>query len=98
MTPGSQPVPVSAGDYRLRLLAADPVSAAAGQRVLAVKVITGGAARIDRVDVFARAGGADRVLELVYPVRLTTSGAVEVEFTPVTGKAAICGVVLEPVR
>ena len=91
-----------AGNYRLRLLAADPASTAAGQRVLDVKVTTRVAAaatvHADRVDLFARAGGAHRVLELVYPVSLTASGVVEVELTPVIGKALICGVVLEPVR
>jgi hypothetical protein len=69
---------------------------------LVVKVTTGAAAaatvHTDRVDLFARAGGAQRVLELVYPVRLTASGVVEVELTPVVGKTLICGVMLEPVR
>ncbi len=96
----SKPVPMPTGDYRLRLLAADPSSSAAGQRVFDVKVTSGAAAtvRTDRVDIFARTGGANRVLELVYPVKLTASGAVEVELTPVIGKALLCGAVLEPVR
>ena len=98
----NKPAPMPAGDYRLRLLAADPASTAAGQRVLDVKVTTRVAAaatvHTDRVDLFARAGGAHRVLELVYPVSLTASGVVEVELTPVIGKALICGVVLEPVQ
>jgi hypothetical protein len=98
----SKPVTMPAGNYRLRLLAADPASTAAGQRVFDVKVITDAAAavtaRSDRVDICARAGGANRVLELVYPVTLTAPGAVEVKLTPVTGKALICGAVLEPVR
>ncbi|MBI2924710.1 MAG: hypothetical protein HYY24_03285 [Verrucomicrobia bacterium] len=98
----SKPVPLPAGDYRLRLLAADPTSTAARQRVFDLKVTTGAAGaittRTDRVDIFARAGGAHRVLELVYPVKLTASGAVEVELAPVAGSALICGAVLEPVR
>lgn len=98
----SKPVPVPAGDYRLRLLTADPASRAEGQRVFDVKVTTGATATVtarpDRVDLFARAGGANRVLELVYPINLTASGMVEVKLTPATGKALICGAVLEPVR
>jgi hypothetical protein len=95
---GSKPEPMPAGKYRLRLLARDPVSTAPGQRVFEVKVLSGASNRTDRVDLFARAGGPGRVLELTYPVELTTPAVVGVELTPVIGKAIICGTVLEPVR
>ncbi len=50
----------------------------------------------DRVDVFARAGGAKRPVELVYPINLAVPGVVELRLMPVTGKALLCGAVLEP--
>jgi hypothetical protein len=50
----------------------------------------------DRVDLFARAGGAKRPVELVYPINLAVPGVVELRLVPVTGKALLCGVVLEP--
>ncbi len=88
-------VPMPPGDYRLRLLLLDPESTAPGQRVFDVRVA---GAPADRVDVFQRAGGARRVVALVYPVSLRSAGAVEVTLTPVNGKALLCGAVLEPVR
>ena len=98
----SKPVPMPAGDYRLRLLMADPASTAAGQRVFDVMLTAGSAFavanRTDRVDVFKRAGGANRLLELDYPVKLAAPGPVTVELAPVIGKALVCGAVLEPVR
>jgi hypothetical protein len=89
-------LPLPAGNYRLRLLAFDPVSTAAGQRVFEVSVNTQATSINERVDLFARAGGPRRVVELVYPVSLRSQGKVEVRLTPVTGKALLCGAVLEP--
>ncbi|MCU0784400.1 MAG: discoidin domain-containing protein, partial [Verrucomicrobia bacterium] len=51
----------------------------------------------DRVDLFTRAGGANRAVELSYPVSLPNAGSVELRLTPVTGKAVLCGAILEPV-
>ena len=86
-------VPLPPGGYRLRLLTLDPQSTAAGQRVFEVKVAD---APADRVDLFHRAGGANRIVELVYPVTLESPGAVDVTLTPVQGQAILCGAVLEP--
>ena len=88
----AQPLPP--GDYRLRLFVADSDSTAPGQRVFEVKVASLSA---DRVDVFNRAGKANRIVELTYPVTLKSAGAVEVELTPVKGSVILCGAVLEPV-
>jgi hypothetical protein len=81
------------GEYRLRLLTLDPQSTAAGQRVFDVQVAD---APAERVDVFQRAGAANRIVELVYPVTLSSPAAVDVTLTPVKGQAILCGAVLEP--
>jgi hypothetical protein len=107
MTPDNQkkPTPLPAGDYRLRVLLLDPTSTAPGQRVfdLAVRVLSAkretAFTLLDRVDIFERMGGALRLLELSYPLRLESSnaGGIELRLTPVNGDALLCGVVLEPV-
>jgi hypothetical protein len=86
---------LSAGNYRLHLLAVDPGSTSANQRQLAVQVADLPA---DLVDVFSRSGGINRVVDLVYSVALKSAGVVEVALTPVKGRAIICGAVLEPVN
>jgi len=85
---------VPAGEYRVRLLMLDPSSTARGQRVFTVSVGNGAA---DRVDIFEETGGANRVLERRWPVKLAKPGSVAVTLAPITGKALICGAVLEPV-
>ncbi len=88
-----QAVSLLPGAYRLRLLLLDPDSTGPGQRVFEVKVAD---APADQVDVFQRAGGARRVVALVYPVVLKSAGSVDVTLTPLKGKAILCGAVLEP--
>lgn len=73
----------------------------AGEKVAAVPAVAAApvsAAGADRVDLFQRAGGASRIVELVYPVTLASPGQVTVTLVPVTGKALICGAVLEAVE
>jgi len=84
---------LSAGDYHLHLLAIDPLSTAAEQRGLTVKVADLPA---DLVDVFHRAGERNRVVDLVYSVALKSAGTVAVTLTPVKGQAILCAAVLEP--
>ena len=88
-------LPLPPGDYRLRLLFLDPESTAPGQRVFDVTVAETPA---QRVDIFQRAGAANRVVELVYPATLKAFGAVFLTLTPVKGQALLCGAVLEPVQ
>lgn len=57
----------------------------------------GGGAPLE-VDVFKEAGGANRLLERVFPVSLRQAGELSVTLTPVTGKAVLSGLVLEPVK
>jgi len=52
--------------------------------------------RLDRVDIFARAGGSHRVLRLTYPIELKQPGQIDVTLTPIKGQALICGARLEP--
>jgi len=80
------------GDYRLRLLLLDPDSTAAGQRVFTVAIGN----TSSTVDIFQETGGANRLLERVYPVTLRAPGEVAVTLTPVKGHAMISGAVLEP--
>ena len=91
----NKPAALPAGDYRLRLYLLDPVSTRAGQREFSVSV--GGVNVEERLDIFAASGGAGRVLERVWPVKLDRPGNVTVTLTPLIGKALICGVVLEAV-
>jgi len=85
-------LPLLPGNYRLRVLLLDPSSTAPGQRVFEIKVAD---APADRVDVFSRAGGAHRVVEIAYHVAVNASGTVDLKVTPTTGKAILCGLVLE---
>lgn len=82
------------GQYRLRLLFADPDSTAEGERIFTVSVANGSPCT---VDVFKEAGGAKKLVEQVYPVTLTAPGEIAVTLTPFKGKVVISGAVLEPV-
>ena len=83
--------PLLPGEYTLRLLFADPESTAAGQRVFNVAV----SGMTNAVDIFKEAGGANRLLERDVPVTLRSPDEVAVTLTPVKGKVAISGLVLE---
>jgi hypothetical protein len=78
------------GDYRLRLIMIDSTSTAKGQRVFSVSAGNGA-----DVDIFKQTGGANRILELVYPVKIDDRGELVLTLTPVKGKALISGLVLE---
>ena len=89
------------GKYRVRLLAADPTSTAAAQRVFDVELATAIEGKqtplaSQRVDLFQRAGGANRVVELTFPVVLTSTSPLTLTLKPVKGKALLCAVALEP--
>ena len=49
-----------------------------------------------RMDVFAEAGGQGCGLQRIWPIHLAWPGVVTLTLTPVTGKALLCGVELEP--
>jgi len=98
-----KPVPLPAGKYQLTLLMIEPFATAAGQRIFDVTVTPSGQAgsdqtdartdhHTDRVDLYERAGGANRIVTLTYPTELTVPGAVKVTLTPVKGKTLICGI------
>jgi len=78
------------GDYQIRLIMVDPGSTAEGQSVF--KVSAGDGAD---VDIFKKTGGASRILELVYQVKVGDSGELVLTLTPVTGKVVLSGLVLE---
>ena len=89
--------PLPPGEHQLTLLMLDPTSTAAGQRVFEVSVSAKGEKLAkQRVDIFELAGGAKRILSLMYPVKLDGTSDIKVDLTPVQGKALICGATLEP--
>jgi hypothetical protein len=99
-----KPVPLPAGDYRLRLLFLEREHAAPSLRVIEVAVRTPAAktdtafTTMERVDIAQIAGGPHRLIERSYPVRLAPdgSGVIELRLTPIEGQALLCGVVVEP--
>ena len=101
----ARPMPLPAGDYRLRLLLLEPEAAAPGERVFEVAVRVSSPSRatvftpLEQVDIVKLAGGPRRLIERVYPVRLESSdtGGIELRLIPVQGKALLCGAVVEPV-
>ncbi|HRR32925.1 MAG TPA: discoidin domain-containing protein [Kiritimatiellia bacterium] len=54
-----------------------------------------GGMQVAEVDVFKEAGGANRLLERVFPVTLHRPGEVSVTLSPVKGRAVISGLILE---
>jgi hypothetical protein len=98
-----KPLPLPAGRYQLTVLMLEPIATAAGQRIFDVTVTPSGQAdangpgvrsdqRTDRVDLYQRAGGPNRIVTLTYPLELTAPGGVKVTLTPIKGKALICGI------
>lgn len=99
-----KPVSMPAGDYRLRVLMLDPTSTAAGQREFSITAsiaddgtkTAAPATLAERVDVFAEAGGRQRLLERVFDLKLRTPSHVTVTLKPLKGKSLISGLALEP--
>ena len=83
-----------AGHYRVRLLLLDPDSTAPGERVFTIAI----GKTSENVDIFKDAGSAGKIVEKIYPVTLDQPGQVEVTLTPITGKAAISGILVEPME
>ncbi len=90
----------------LRLLMVEPeATAKPDQRVFQVAVRVSAAKSgeaftpREQMDITRLAGGPRRLLERVYPIRLDASGGggIEVRLTPITGRALLCGAVIEPV-
>jgi hypothetical protein len=94
LRPIAQKADLPPGQYLLRLLFGDPNSIAEGQRVFTVSVDT----TTSTVDVFKEARGAQKLVERVYPVTLTTPGEILVTLKPVKGKVAISGAVVEFIK
>jgi hypothetical protein len=85
------------GDFRVTLLFVEPSATAEGQRVFELSLGGSLASPVrDRLDVFRLAGGSHRVLERSYTVKVPRSGKLTLTLAPVTGKALISGVVVQP--
>jgi hypothetical protein len=54
---------------------------------------------LEKVDLFALAGGRHRLIERTYPIRITAQkgGCLELRLSPLVGRALLCGVTLDPV-
>lgn len=96
-------IPLESGNYRLRLMFADPDASVPGQRVFEVSVQAAAtsetappaAAQTAEVDIVRDAGGPGRVFVKEFEVVLDEPGTIEVTLTPKTGAAVISGAVLE---
>ena len=94
-----------AGDYRLHLWLIEPEATAAGQRVFEVAMRTDAVSTptkfqvLEKMDIYRIAGGRHRLIERTYPVRIEAKkgGCIELRLTPITGRALLCGVTVEPV-
>lgn len=91
------------GQYRVRLLAADPISTAPGQRVFSAKLTMTDASDqktsvVDEktVDLFEQTGEKGRVTEVVMQFEQSPDRQAKLTLTPVNGKALICAVIVEP--
>ena len=85
------------GNYRVRLLFVEPSVTAAGQRVFDMDLGGSAAPQVrERLDVFHLANGRHRVIERSYAVKVQGPGKLTLTLTPVTGKALISGVVVQP--
>ncbi len=98
-----KPVPLPAGDYRIRVLLLDPASTAPGQRRFEIAVRPAAPAddpaftTRETIDIFQLAGGANRLISRSYALNLAAPGAFELRVTPLQGQALIAGLVVEPV-
>ena len=90
-------LPLPAGDYRVTLLFADPLSIAPGVRVFDVEVRGGdtAATQHSRVDIFKLGGRQKKVVERTFNIALEEAGQVNIVLHPVIGKVLISGAVIE---
>jgi hypothetical protein len=84
-------------DFRVTLLFADPSATAAGQRVFEVAIAGSEPTPVqERLDIFHLAGSRNRVVERSYTMKAPRPGKLTLTLTPVTGKALVSGVVVQP--
>jgi len=88
-------VPVSAGNYSVRLHFAENVQNAPGKRVFDVN-LEGGAAELSGFDIFAAAGGMNKAIVREFPVTVN-DGAVTIDFVRQIENAKISGIEVIPV-
>ncbi len=104
--PANAKIPsLPAGDYWLRLFLIEPDATAPGQRVFEVAVRTDTVSAsakfqtLDTVDILQIAGGRNRLISRVYPIRIEAKagGCAELRLTPLQGRMLLCAVTVEPV-
>ena len=92
-----EPTAIAAGQRAFSVsLAALPAASAKPQAEPAPPPAAPPPLHKDRIDIFAAAGGANRVLVKTYAVKLAAAGSVQLNVTPEVGKAVLCGVAIEP--
>jgi hypothetical protein len=82
-------IPVPNGRYQVRLQFSENEFTQSGQRLFNISV--GGSTVLNRFDILGFAGGANREIELAFPITVT-NGAALVVLTPVQGKVTLSGV------
>jgi hypothetical protein len=88
-------VRLPAGPYRVRLIAMDPDSTAAGQRVFNV-MVSGTSPPSLPLDIFSETGAPCTVIEKAFDVTLRSPGAIRIRLNPVKGDAILSGLIIEP--
>ena len=84
-----------AGHYRVRLIAMDPDSTIAGQRVFKIS-ISGASPPFSPLDIFSEAGAAATVTENDFDVTLSNAASIKISLNPVKGDAILSGLIIEP--
>jgi hypothetical protein len=86
-------VPVTNGTYTVKLLEAEHYFTSAGKRIF--DVTAEGALAVNNLDVFAKAGGKNKALYVVFKSTVT-DGKLDLVFTASKDKAKVDGIVIEP--
>ena len=86
-------IPVTNGTYTVKLLVAEHYFSSAGQRVFDVKAET--ALAVNDLDVFAKSGGKNKALYVVFKSTVS-DGRLDLVFTPSKNNAKVDGIVVEP--
>ncbi len=89
----SYSIPLPDGRYRIVARFVEPSATAAGQRVFAV--IVNGKTVLDRLDVFAAAGGRLKPLDRTFDAQ-AVGGRIDIRFRPITGKAIVSALAVTP--
>jgi hypothetical protein len=86
-------IPVTNGTYTVKLLEAEHYFTTSGQRIF--DVTAEGALKVDNLDVFAKAGGKNKAVYIIFTATVT-DGKLDLVFTASKNTAKVDGIVVEP--